>query len=139
MEGCEVIWCTTAPARRSRLTLCSDGNVCPLRQVMTETPQHRAATVRERTPASPRGGASNRPRDLGPLPYGRGSVLRYATLITMPRYRIFHLKESQRRHFQQAPPGQAPPKLKMKDYEPGGEIEAASPYAAWKQLREGEE
>ncbi len=56
----------------------------------------------------------------------------------MPRYRIFYLKESQRRHFQQAPPGQGPAKLKMKDYEPAGEIEAASPYAAWKQLREGE-
>ncbi len=55
----------------------------------------------------------------------------------MPRYRIFYLKESQRRHFQQAAPGQGPPKLKMKDYEPGGEIEAVSPYAVWKTLREG--
>ena len=55
----------------------------------------------------------------------------------MPRYRIYYLKESQRQHFQQAP-ATGPLKLKMKDYEPDGEIEASSPYAAWKQLREAE-
>jgi hypothetical protein len=51
----------------------------------------------------------------------------------MPRYRIHHLKESQRQHFRQAPPGASPLQLKRKDYQPGGEIEAPSPYAAWKQ------
>lgn len=56
----------------------------------------------------------------------------------MPRYRIHYLKESQRRHFQRAGPVPGPLKLKMKDYEPDGEIEAISPYAAWKQMREGQ-
>ena len=58
----------------------------------------------------------------------------------MPRYRIYHLKESQRQHFRNATPASgpegAPLKLKPKDYQPGGEIEASSPYAAWKQMRE---
>ncbi len=54
----------------------------------------------------------------------------------MPRYRIYYLRESQRQHFRHAPPAAVPPKLKMKDYQPEGEIEASSPYAAWKQMRE---
>ena len=57
---------------------------------------------------------------------------------TMPRYRIYYLKESQRPHFRNGPPAPGPLKLKMKDYQPGGAIEAATPYAAWKQLREQE-
>ena len=52
----------------------------------------------------------------------------------MPRYRIYHLREAQRQHFRQAPPAPGPLKLKLKDYQPGGEIEATSPYTAWKQL-----
>jgi hypothetical protein len=54
----------------------------------------------------------------------------------MPRYRIYYLKESQRRHFRHAPPAAGPVKLKMKDYEAGGDIVAAGPYAAWKQMRD---
>ncbi|HYM09135.1 MAG TPA: hypothetical protein VEU62_00310 [Bryobacterales bacterium] len=56
----------------------------------------------------------------------------------MPRYRIHYLKESQRQHFRQAPPGAVPLQLKRNHYEPGGEIEAASPYAAWKQMLEAD-
>ena len=54
----------------------------------------------------------------------------------MPCYRIHYLKESQRQHFRNAAPASDPLKLKPKDYQPGGEIEATSPYAAWKQMRE---
>jgi hypothetical protein len=53
----------------------------------------------------------------------------------MPRYRIYYLKESQRQHFRNAPPVPGPLKIKLKDYQEGGEIEAASPYAAWKQIQ----
>jgi hypothetical protein len=53
----------------------------------------------------------------------------------MPRYRIYYLKESQRQHFRNAPPAPGPLKIKLKDYQEGGEIEAASPYAAWKQIQ----
>ena len=54
----------------------------------------------------------------------------------MARYRIYYLRESQRQHFRQAPPAPGPLKLKLKDYQPGGEIESASPYTAWKQSQE---
>ncbi|MBI3666454.1 MAG: hypothetical protein HY236_09575 [Acidobacteria bacterium] len=56
----------------------------------------------------------------------------------MSRYRIHYLKESQRSHVRNAPPVPGPVRLKMKDYQPGGTIEAATPYAAWKQLRKQE-
>ena len=54
----------------------------------------------------------------------------------MPRYRIYYLKETQRQHFRNAPPVPGPLKLKLKDYQEGGEIEASSPYSAWKQLKD---
>ncbi|MBI3693302.1 MAG: hypothetical protein HY238_00470 [Acidobacteria bacterium] len=54
----------------------------------------------------------------------------------MARYRIYYLKDSHRQQFQQAPPSPGPITLKMRDYQPGDEIEASSPYAAWKQIRE---
>ncbi len=54
----------------------------------------------------------------------------------MPRYRIHYLRDSQRQHFRQAPPHPGPLKLKRRDYQEGGEIEASSPYTAWKQLQQ---
>jgi hypothetical protein len=54
----------------------------------------------------------------------------------MARYRIYYLKESQRQHFRQAAPLPGPLKLKPRDYEPGGDLDAPSPYAAWKLLQE---
>ncbi len=54
----------------------------------------------------------------------------------MPRYRIHYLKDSPRQHFRSAPPVAGPLQLKLKDYQEGGEIEASSPYAAWKHLKE---
>ena len=53
----------------------------------------------------------------------------------MARYRIYYLKEPQRQNFRNSPPAAEPPQLKRKDYEPGGDIEASSPYAAWKQMQ----
>jgi hypothetical protein len=53
----------------------------------------------------------------------------------MPRYRIYRLKDWRREHFQNAPPASGAIELKKKDYEPGDEIEAATPYAAWQQSR----
>ena len=57
----------------------------------------------------------------------------------MPRYRIYYLKESQRPHARHAAPAPGPHKLKLKDYQEGGQIEASSPYAAWKQMQAGED
>ena len=57
-------------------------------------------------------------------------------MVVMSRYRIHYLRESQRQHFRNAPPMAPPHKLKPKDYQPGGEIDAENPYAAWKQMRE---
>ncbi len=54
----------------------------------------------------------------------------------MPRYRIHYLRESQRQHFRNAPPSPPPHRLKQKDYQAGGEIDAENPYAVWKQMRE---
>ncbi len=53
----------------------------------------------------------------------------------MRRYRIHRLKDWRRQSFRDAPPAAGPAQLKKKDYELGGEIEAASPYAAWRELR----
>jgi len=54
----------------------------------------------------------------------------------MPRYRIHYLKESQREHFRHAAPSPSPLRLKLKDYQPGESIEAPTPYAAWKKMRD---
>jgi len=53
----------------------------------------------------------------------------------MARYRIYYLKESHRQQFRDAPPRPGLAQLKRKDYEEGGEIEAAAPYVAWQQTR----
>ena len=53
----------------------------------------------------------------------------------MARYRIYYLKDGHRQQFRQTPPAPDPVTLKMRDYVPGGEIEASSPYAAWKEMR----
>jgi len=57
----------------------------------------------------------------------------------MPRYRIFRLQPERRTAFQEKPPKAPPYRLKPAHYEPAGEIEAPSPYAAWKALQEGDE
>jgi len=53
----------------------------------------------------------------------------------MPVYRIHRLKENQREQFRWAPHTSGEAKVKRKDYIEDGTIEAATPYAAWSELR----
>ena len=57
----------------------------------------------------------------------------------MPAYRIHRLKETQRQQFRWAPHTPGVTIVKLKDYEPGSVIEAASPYALWLTLRESDD
>lgn len=57
----------------------------------------------------------------------------------MPSYLIHRLKETQRQQFRWAPHTPGVTIVKLKDYEPGPTIEAASPYALWLALRETED
>lgn len=54
----------------------------------------------------------------------------------MPAYQIHRLKETQRQQFRWAPHTPGVTVVKLKDYEPGSVVEAASPYALWLALRE---
>lgn len=54
----------------------------------------------------------------------------------MPRYKVFRLCISQVEKFRDRSPAPKPYQLKTGDYQEGGEVEAASPYAAWKQLQD---
>ncbi len=55
----------------------------------------------------------------------------------MPRYRIHRMKETPRENFRWAPHTGGLTVVKPKDYHDSREVEAATPYAAWK-LMEGE-
>jgi len=57
----------------------------------------------------------------------------------MPHYQIHRLKELPRQQFRWAPHTPGVTVVKLKDYEPGAAIEAASPYALWLALRETEQ
>lgn len=52
----------------------------------------------------------------------------------MPRYRIHRIKETPRETFRWAAHTGGLAVVKAKDYEVEGEVEAATPYAAWKTL-----
>jgi len=52
------------------------------------------------------------------------------------RYRLHQLKDGLRAQFRNATPKPGPLELHRRDYTPGQEIEAASPYAAWKWSRD---
>jgi hypothetical protein len=56
----------------------------------------------------------------------------------MPAYQIHRLKEVPRQHFRWAPHTPGVTIVKLKDYEPGAVIEAATPYALWLALRESD-
>jgi hypothetical protein len=56
----------------------------------------------------------------------------------MPAYLIHRLKETQRQQFRWAPHTPGVTIVKLKDYEPGSLVEAASPYALWLALRESD-
>jgi hypothetical protein len=57
----------------------------------------------------------------------------------MPRYRIHRLKDHLRKQFRFAPHVSGSALVKPRDYEPRGEIEAGSPYAAFFAARDGGE
>ncbi len=52
----------------------------------------------------------------------------------MPTYRIHRMKSHPREAFRWAPHTGGTAVVKERDYQPGGEVEAATPYAAWKQM-----
>ena len=54
----------------------------------------------------------------------------------MACYRIFRLKDSLLAPFRQLPHVSGVSRVKLKDYDEAGMIEAATPYAAWCQLKE---
>jgi hypothetical protein len=54
----------------------------------------------------------------------------------MPAYQIHRLKETQRQQFRWAPHTPGVTIVKLKDYESGPLMEAASPYALWLALRQ---
>jgi hypothetical protein len=57
----------------------------------------------------------------------------------MPRYRIHRIKETPRENFRWAPHTGGLTVVRPKDYDCSRELEAATPYAAWKSLeREGD-
>jgi len=56
----------------------------------------------------------------------------------MPAYQIHRMKENHRQQFRWAPHTSGTTVVKLKDYEAGTVVEAASPYAAWLMLRDTE-
>jgi len=56
----------------------------------------------------------------------------------MLAYQIHRLKETQRQQFRWAPHTPGVTIVKLKDYEAGPVIEAASPYALWLEIRESD-
>ena len=56
----------------------------------------------------------------------------------MPKYRVYRMKDSPRQQFRWAPHVSGAASVKPKDYEPDGEVEAASEYDAWSRLRSSE-
>jgi hypothetical protein len=54
----------------------------------------------------------------------------------MPVYRIHRLKDTHQEQYRWSPHTPGPAQVKPKDYQPAGEIEAASLYSAWARLRE---
>jgi hypothetical protein len=53
----------------------------------------------------------------------------------MPAYQIYRLKEIPRQQFRWTPHTPGVAVVKLKDYEPGPVIQAASPYSLWLDLR----
>ena len=53
----------------------------------------------------------------------------------MPRYRIYRIKHTPGESFRWAAHTGGSATVKLKDYDVGEEVEATSPYAAWKRLR----
>jgi len=56
----------------------------------------------------------------------------------MPTYRVHRLRDYLRASFRSAPHVSGTAALKPRDYVPGGEVEAATPYAAFLEMRSAE-
>ena len=56
----------------------------------------------------------------------------------MPKYRVYRMNDSPRQQFRWAPHVSGAATVKARDYQPDGEIEAASEYDAWSRLRASE-
>jgi hypothetical protein len=54
----------------------------------------------------------------------------------MPAYKIFRMKDAPRQQFRWAPHTSGVTQVKPKDYQEDGSAEAASPYAAWFELKD---
>ena len=54
----------------------------------------------------------------------------------MASYRIYRLKETLRAPFRQLPHVSGVSRIKLKDYDESGTVEAATPYAAWCALKD---
>jgi hypothetical protein len=54
----------------------------------------------------------------------------------MPSYRIYRMKDAPRQQFRWAPHVSGCASVKRKDYEEGGQVDAAHEYDAWRRLRE---
>jgi hypothetical protein len=57
----------------------------------------------------------------------------------MPKYRIHRMKDVPRQQFRWAPHVSGSAGVKAKDFEAGGEIEAANEYEAWRLLQQTEQ
>ena len=57
-------------------------------------------------------------------------------IATMLTYRIYRMKEQASQQFRWAPHVSGASQVKRKDYDEGGQVEAANEYAAWQSLRE---
>ena len=53
----------------------------------------------------------------------------------MPTYRVYRMKETLRQQFRWAPHVSGAASVKLKDYDPGIEVQAESQYDAWIRLR----
>jgi hypothetical protein len=56
-------------------------------------------------------------------------------MLAVPLFRIYRMKDSHFQQFRWAPHTAGAAEVKRRDYEPAGEVEAPSVYAAWSELR----
>jgi hypothetical protein len=57
----------------------------------------------------------------------------------MAKYRVYRMKDAPRQQFRWVPHVSGAASVKLKDYQPGGDIEAESEYDAWSRLRASEQ
>ena len=57
-------------------------------------------------------------------------------MLAVPVFKVYRMKDSPYQQFRWAPHAAGTAEVKRRDYEPGGEVEAPSVYAAWSELRQ---